>query len=130
MSYKIDDKYFIKKFDFKFGTRYFGQTYYIIHKALLLLNFNISSIGFDYWIRAIMIYRHNKNKYDNTIESVYNEIALEKNTTRDRVERAMRTARVNSNEEIKKAFNYNSKLTNKKVLELLTNNFFIMNKEE
>ena len=128
--YNLDDLQYAKKFNIKIGERRAGQIYYILNKALLLLNFNITSKGFNYWIEAILIYRKNRNKYNNTIEEVYREVAKGNNTTRTRVERAMRTARLNANDEIKKAFNYNSKLTNKIVLELLTNNFFIMNKEE
>ena len=62
------------------------------------------------------------------MEDIYNEIAIIHHTTRNRVERAMRTARKEANKEIKDTFNYDPhKLTNKKVLVLLEQ---IIRKEE
>lgn len=124
--YKIDEKKLNKQYEIKFGSRYSGQTYYCINKLLLKLKFNISSIGFHYWATAIIEYRKNYYKYNNTIEQVYHDVAEIHNTTRTRVERAMRTAKKTALEEIKKQYNYDFKLTNKVVLELLTrNNLFI-----
>ena len=97
-----------------------------IPKLLLKLQFNVSSIGFKYWVTAIMQYRKNYFKYNNTIEQVYHDVAKIHNTTRTRVERAMRTAKATATEEIQKKFNYYNKLTNKTVLELLTHNYKIL----
>lgn len=119
--YKIDEKLLDKQFEFKIGSRGYGQMYYGINKMLLQLQFNVTSIGFNYWITAITQYRKNYFKY-NTIEQVYHDVAKIHNTTRARVERAMRTAKATATEEIQKQFNYYNKLTNKTVLELLTRN--------
>lgn len=126
--YKIDEKLLDKQFEFKIGSRGNGQMYYGINKMLLQLQFNVSSIGFNYWVTAIMKYRKNYFKYNNTIEQVYQEVAKIHNTTRTRVERAMRTARTPATEQIKKQFNYYNKLTNKTVLELLTRNALFIEK--
>lgn len=95
---------------------------------LLKLKFNVASIGFKYWATAIMIYKKNYFKYNNTIEQVYHEVAKIYNTTRTRVERSMRTAKATATEEIQKQFNYYNKLTNKTVLELLTCNALFIEK--
>ena len=126
MRYKIDEKLLDKQFEFKVGSRGYGQMYYGINKMLLQLQFNVTSIGFYYWITAIMQYRKNYYKYNNTIEQVYHDVAEIHNTTRTRVERAMRTAKATATEELQKQFNYNNKLTNKTVLELLTHNYRIL----
>ena len=99
---------------------YSDQMYYDINKLLLKLQFNVSSIGFHYWATAINLYRTNYYIYNNTIEEVYYDVAKIHNTTRTRVERAMRTAKATATEQIQKQFNYYNKLTNKTVLELLT----------
>ena len=99
---------------------YSDQMYHGINKLLIKLQFNVSSIGFHYWATAIKQYRKNYYKYNNTIEQVYNDVAKIHNTTRTRVERAMRTAKATATEQIQKQFNYYNKLTNKTVLELLT----------
>ena len=104
----------------------YGMQVDTIPKLLLKLQFNVSSIGFNYWITAIRQYRKNYYKYNNTIEKVYNDVARIHNTTRTRVERAMRTAKATATEEIQKQFNYYNKLTNKTVLELLTHNYRIL----
>lgn len=98
----------------------YGMQVDTIPKLLLKLQFNVSSIGFYYWITAIQRYRKNYYKYNNTIEQVYHDVAKIHNTTRTRVERAMRTAKATAIEQIQKQFNYYNKLTNKTVLELLT----------
>ena len=98
---------------------YSDQMYHDINKLLLKLQFNVSSIGFHYWATAIKQYRKNYYKY-NTIEQVYQDVAKIHNTTRTRVERAMRRAKATATEQIQKQFNYYNKLTNKTVLELLT----------
>ena len=98
----------------------YGMQVNTIPKILLKLQFNVSSIGFNYWVTAIMQYRKNYFKYNNTIEQVYQDVAKIHNTTRTRVERAMRTAKATATEQIQKQFNYYNRLTNKTVLELLT----------
>lgn len=126
--YKIDDKILNKQYEIKMGSRDYGRIYYEINKMLLQLQFNVTSIGFYYWITAIQQYRKNYYKYDNTIEKVYNDVANIHNTTRTKVERAMRTAKATAIEQIQKQYNYYNKLTNKTVLELLTHNrLFIEN---
>lgn len=105
----------------------YGMQVNTISKMLLKLQFNVSSIGFYYWVTAIMQYRKNYYKYNNTIEQVYHDVAKIHNTTRTRVERAMRTAKATATEQIQKQFNYN-KLTNKTVLELLTRNSLFIEK--
>ena len=126
--YKINDNILNKNYEIKIGGRYSGQMYYDINKLLLKLQFNISSIGFHYWATAIMKYRKNYYKYNNTIEPLYYDVAKIHNTTRARVERAMRTARATATEQIQKQYNYYNKLTNKTVLELLTRNSFFIEK--
>lgn len=106
----------------------YGMQVNTISKILLKLQFNVSSIGFNYWVTAIMQYRKNYFKYNNTIEQVYHDVAKIHNTTRTRVERAMRTAKATAAEEIQKQFNYYNKLTNKTVLELLTCNALFIEK--
>lgn len=102
----------------------YGMQVNTIPKLLLKLQFNVFSIGFNYWITAINQYRKNYCKYNNTIE----QVAKIHNTTRARVERAMRTARATATEQIQKQYNYYNKLTNKTVLELLTRNSLFIEK--
>lgn len=118
--YKIDDNILNKQYEIKIGSRYYG-----INKLLLKLQFNVSSIGFHYWATAIM---QNRKNYYNTIEQVYHDVAKIHNTTRTRVERAMRTAKATATEQIQKQYNYYNKLTNKTVLELLTRNSLFIEK--
>ena len=100
----------------------YGRQVNTISKLLLKLQFNVSSIGFNYWVTAIRQYRKNYYEYNNTIEQVYHDVARIHNTTRTRVERAMRTAKATATEQIQKQFNYYNKLSNKTVLELLSCN--------
>ena len=109
---------------------YYRQMYYEINKMLLQLQFNVTSIGFQYWLTAIQQYRKNYYKYNNTIEQVYYDVAKIHNTTRTRVERAMRTSKATATEQIQKQFNYYNKLTNKTVLELLTRNVLFIEKAD
>lgn len=127
--YKVDKNILGKKYNIEIANRYYGQLYYAIEKSLLEFGFNVSSIGFKYWVVAIIGYRRNKYKYDNTIETVYRYVAQYFGTTRTRVERAMRTSRANANEKIHEYFNYNMRLTNKTVLSLLTSQFYIFSNE-
>lgn len=96
-------------------------------KLLLELQFNVSSMGFRYWIKAIRIYKQDGWRYGFTMQYLYNEIANYYGSTATRVERAMRTARATATEQIQKQYNYN-KLTNKTVLELLTRNSLFIEK--
>lgn len=93
-----------------------------IKDMLLSLSFNLNSIGFKYWITAISINQNTNNYLKNSIENVYQQVAKIHNTTRNRVERAMRTARETATERIQKKYNYYLKLTNKSVLILLSEN--------
>ena len=104
----------------------YGMQVNTIQKILLKLQFNVSCIGFYYWITAIQQYKKNYYKYNNTIEQVYHDVAKIHNTTRTKVERAMRIAKSTATEQIQKQFNYYNKLTNKTVLELLTHNYRIL----
>lgn len=88
---------------------------------LLQLQFNVNSIGFKYWLAGIKIYRKNYFRYGFTLEFVYNEIAEEYNTTRDRVERALRTASNTAKKNIQKYYNYYGTITNKTIFELIVN---------
>lgn len=93
-----------------------------IKDMLLSLSFNLNSIGFKYWITAISINQNTNNYLKNSIENVYQQVAKVHNTTRNRVERAMRTARETATERIQEKYNYYLKLTNKSVLILLSEN--------
>ena len=85
------------------------------------LGFNISSIGFNYWVLAVDLYNRNCEQYGIVnMTNIYNEIAEIYHTTKTRVERAMRTARFTATENIVKEFNYNGKITNLSCLKLLT----------
>ena len=127
--YKLDKKLLDKQFEIKIGSRqHYGQMYYGINKMLLQLQFNVTSIGFNYWVTAIRLYRKNYYKYNNTIEHVYHDVARIHNTTRTRVERAMRTAKATATEQIQKQFNYYNKLSNKTLLELLSCNVLFIEK--
>lgn len=87
-----------------------------IKKLLLKLNFNINSKGFDYWIQAIHLYT--------TFEKIgmmelYEQLAFEFMTTKTRIERAMRNAKETAIENIKTYFEYNNKITNQAILNLI-----------
>ena len=89
-----------------------------IKEKLIELNFNVSSKGFKYWITLIHEYQK-KNKYT-TIESIYNKIAELDNTTRDRVERNIRTASKQALPTIREHYKYkNRRLSTKDILELI-----------
>lgn len=85
------------------------------------LGFNISSIGFNYWVLAVDLYNRNCEQYGIVnMTNIYEEIAEIYHITKTRVERAMRTARFTATENIVKEFNYNGKITNLSCLKLLT----------
>lgn len=87
----------------------------IIKDKLLKLGFNINSVGFDYWIRAIEVYQPNVK-----MESVYFTLAQFFGKKPSLIERGMRTASETAKENIKKLYNYNGKLSNKTILTLIT----------
>lgn len=91
-----------------------------IEDMLIDLGFNAGSIGLDYWTRCIEIYKKKRYKYGCTLEYIYSEIAKEYKTTRNNVERAMRTASSTAKEEIIKRYNYKNKLTTKSILRILS----------
>ena len=93
-----------------------------IKDMLLSLSFNLNSIGFRYWITAISINQNTNNYLKNSIENIYQKVAQVHNTSRNKVERAMRTARETATERIQEKYNYGLKLTNKSVLILLSEN--------
>ena len=123
--YKMSDD-INKKYTIKLSDKGYGKTYYDLTKILLQLKFNVNSIGFRYWQYAIILYRKDYFLFDNSIEKIYNKVAIFFNTTRTRVERAMRTARKPADEEIQKQFNYYGRISNKSVLELLTHDYRIL----
>ena len=89
-----------------------------IKEKLIELNFNVSSKGFEYWLILINEYIK-RNKYT-TIESIYNLIAKIYNTTRDRVERNIRTASKQALQTIREHYKYkNRRLSTKDILELI-----------
>ena len=89
-------------------------------KLLLELNFNVNSIGFEYWLKAIEIYNKNKNKYTFNMMILYSDIAKSFDTNYTKVERALRFAREKANKNIHIYFNYYGKITNKSILKLLS----------
>lgn len=99
----------------------YNMKYQERQNLLKKLNFNITSIGFKYWIKAIDIYKKDSWRYGFTIEYLYNIIADYFQTTRTRVERAMRTASQNAKKTIAEKYNYNGKLSTKVILELICN---------
>lgn len=123
--YKINNQILDKEYNIKIGNRYYGQLYYLIERSLIELGFKVSSIGFKYWVVAIIGYRRNKYKHNDTIETIYKDVADKFGTTRSRVERAMRTSRATADNGIREYFNYNMRLTNKTVLSLLTSQFYL-----
>lgn len=86
---------------------------------LFKLGFNINSKGFTYWIIALSIYYRNKRNIK--MMNLYKEIAECSNKTTSQVERAMRTSSENAKEKIKELYQYDGKLNNRTILNLLTN---------
>lgn len=128
--YKINNQLLDKPLNVEIAPRYYGQLYYAIEKGLLELGFNVSSIGFKYWVVAIIGYRRHKYKYNDTIESIYEDIAKKMGTTRSRVERSMRTARADATKNIQEYFNYYKQITNKTALSLLTSQFYLFSNDK
>lgn len=89
-----------------------------IKEKLIELNFNISSKGFEYWI--ILINEYVKNKRNITLENIYKLICKLDNTTRDRVERNIRTCAKQALSTIREHYKYkNKRLSTKDILELI-----------
>lgn len=127
--YKINNQILDKQV-IELAPRYYGQVYYLIEKSLLELGFKVNSMGFKYWVIAIIGYRRNKYHYNDTIESIYEDIAKKMGTTRSRVERSMRTARADATKNIQEYFNYYKPITNKTVLSLLTSQFYLFSNDK
>lgn len=117
MYYDINKIDIDKKFNIQIGGRRNGQTYHLRQNYLLQLGFNITSIGFDFWLTAIHIYLKNRQI---SMMTLYNEIAKRTNKTASQIERAMRTASETAKENIKQLYDYNGKLSNKTILTLIT----------
>lgn len=88
-----------------------------IKEKLIELNFNVSSKGFEYWI--LLVYNYRGKRY-RTLEMIYRDIASAYNTTRDRVERNIRTASKQALPIIREHYKYeNRRLSTKDILELI-----------
>lgn len=90
-----------------------------IEAKLVELNFNLGSKGFEYWVQAIMLYKYDFKTVRQMMENIYEEIARSNNDTRNRVERAMRTAKYTAIKEISNKYKYYVKLTNKRIIILI-----------
>lgn len=85
-------------------------------ELLIQLNFNLLSIGFQYWLYAIQLAKQNPSF---KMMEIYEKVANKFNTTTNRVERCMRTAQEKNT--IKQNYNlkYSDKLTNSSILRFL-----------
>ena len=91
-----------------------------IKEKLIELNFNVSSKGFEYWILLVYNYITYKGKRYFNLEMIYRDISRAYNTTRDRVERNIRTASKQALPTIREYYNYkNKRLSTKDILELI-----------
>lgn len=91
-----------------------------IKEKLIELNFNVSSKGFKYWILLVYNYIIYRGKRYSTLEMIYRDIASAYNTTRDRVERNIRTCSKQALPTIREHYNYkNKRLSTKDILELI-----------
>lgn len=88
-------------------------------KLLKDLGFKITSKGFKYWLLAIEIHKTKKNKFSYSMQELYEEIGKRFKVTGKSVEMAMRTCSENSKKKIKEYYNFNEKLTQKIILELI-----------
>ncbi len=86
---------------------------------LLKLGFKIDSLGFEYWIRAIEIYKENHWRYGFTMQFLYEEIAKEFNSTAHRVERCLRTSSSTAKKKISEIYDYKLNITTKTILQLI-----------
>ncbi len=101
-----------------------------MENLLLELGFKVSTLGFKYWIKAIEIYKKDGWRYGFTMQYLYEEIAKYYETTKTRVERALRTCSETAKSEIQFKYQYSGKITNKVILDLLTFDFYFHNGEE
>lgn len=85
-------------------------------ELLIQLNFNLLSIGFQYWLYAIQLAKQNPSF---KMMEIYEKVANKFNTTTNRVERCMRIAQEKNT--IKQNYNlkYSDKLTNSSILRFL-----------
>lgn len=85
-------------------------------ELLIQLNFNLLSIGFQYWLYAIELAKQNPSF---KMMEIYEKVANKFNTTTNRVERCMRTTQEKNT--IKQNYNlkYSDKLTNSSILRFL-----------
>ena len=97
-----------------------------IMQNLLLLNFNLASKGFKYWINAIEYVQDFEIEFTN-MEEIYVHISKIHNVTKGSVERAMRHCSKDAHENIRIYFKYKGKISQKTILELL---LLMNNKEE
>lgn len=86
---------------------------------LIKLGFKIDSLGFEYWIRSIEIYKENYWRYGFTMQILYNEIAKEFNSKAHRIERCLRTASAPAKKKISEIYNYKLNITTKTILQLI-----------
>lgn len=88
-----------------------------ISKQLIKFNFNVNSIGINYWTYAVYYIIRNNGNFD--MMKIYNNISEIYKTSRMSVERAMRHSAEQAKDTIKQYFEYEGKLTNKGLLNLL-----------
>ena len=98
-----------------------------IKNKLLKLGFNLSSLGFDYWIYAIEFKLDVIRKEDYKMETIYRHIKIIiteqgiEGRTISSIERSLRLASSTAKDNIYKEYNIptNISLTNKSILNLL-----------
>ena len=78
-----------------------------IKDTLIELNFNISSIGFKYWIH--LIYEYCIKDRRDYLGTIYKDIASAYNTSSHNVERSLRTAMKTAIPTIRKHYNFKKK---------------------
>lgn len=97
---------------------------------LLELGFKVNTLGFKYWIKAIEIYKKDGWRYGFTMQYLYEEIANYYETTKIRVERALRTCSDTAKDNLQMKYQYSGKITNKVILDLLTFDYYFRNIRE
>lgn len=91
-----------------------------IKQDLIDLQFNVNSIGIEFWITAIELYQKDIHRYSFSMINMYKEIAENYNTTWSKVERSMRTAVKPAKEIIRQVYNYYyNKLDTRTVIRLI-----------
>lgn len=86
---------------------------------LIKLRFKIDSLGFEYWIRAIEIYKKDYLRKGFTMQYLYSVIANDFNISAHNVERCMRTASAPAKKKISEIYNYKLDITTKTILQLI-----------